>query len=307
MRPRNRALIALVVIIAIAAGAYLLRGESAGLRDRGAALLAPGDVQGMSFLYRAATSSSRVSVASIRRSGIEPVEALNAYGSIESVARTDSGFVAIARPLRSLSVDIVRVNGTVIETLESSTAEKRAIAASSDGAYIAWSEAAEQGDVPYTAATDTWKVQVRLPDGTVRTLGTGFGPQFLNAETMLFTAPESLLMVALPGGQPERLPFPGAQSIAVTAKASPSMLLVPLPDSSAYFAYRILSVRPFTTERLGELTQSFHDVVIGEDALYGLRTEEGRQEAVRLPFGSLQDLEPVFAFPTRFSITSLIP
>lgn len=262
----------------------------------------------MSFLYQAATSSSRVSVATIRRSGTEPVDSFNAYGSVESIARTNDGFVAITRAQRSPSVDIVRATGADTETLVSSNAEKRAIVASSDGNYIAWAESTGTPDgVPYTAATETWTVQLRLPDGTIRSLGTGYAPQFLDTETLLFTAPESLMVAVLPDGEAKPEPYPGAQSIAFTAKAAQGTLLVPFPDESTYLAYRIVHTRPLTTESLGELPESFHDVAIGQDALYGLRTEERRQEVVRLSLGALQEPVSVFAFPAAFTVTSLIP
>jgi hypothetical protein len=160
--------------------------------------------------------------------------------------------------------------------------------------------------VPYTASTENWSVMLWSGE-EARSVGTGYGPQFLDADTLLFTAPDSLSLVALPDGTPEPQPYLGASSIAFTAKAGSGILLAPLADRTVYLAYRILTARPLTTEPIGELPGSFHDVVIGEGSLYGLETDEGAQEIVRLRLDSLQDPSRIFTFPGSMQIVSLTP
>lgn len=301
--------LAIVVGIAVLAivGGYLFRDRIASLHDRAAFLIAPEDIQGMTVLYRSASSTSQVNAATISRRGVGPIEALNAYGSVESLAQAGDYSVAIVRLPRSSTVEVVRVTGGGLETLATGTEEKRAIAVSPDGKHVAWAQAVSPSEgVPYTAATDTWSVMLRSAAGT-RSVGTGYGPQFIDSDTLLFTAADRLSLVALPDGQAETQPYLGSASIARTAKAGNGMLLVPLPDRPIYLAYRILAARPLMTEPLAELPEAFQDLAIGDEAVYGLRTEEGRQQIMRMPFDSVGESSRAFTLPRTMSVSSLIP
>jgi hypothetical protein len=206
-----------------------------------------------------------------------------------------------------MNTDVVRVTAEGIQPIASDAVEKRAVAVSPDGAHIAWAQADNLPEgVPYTASTENWSVMLWSGEEP-RPVGTGYGPQFLDADTLLFTAADNLSVVALPDGEAEPQPYLGASSIALTAKAAKGILLVPLADRTVYLAYRILAARPLTTEPIGELPGSFHDVVIGEGGLYGLETDDGAQEIVRLRLDSLQDPSRIFTFPGSMQIVSLTP